>query len=66
MIIITLIVFFAIGFMTAELMESEKIYKRKERDRRRDLRRDFERKMFNLEMYGNIEGVERYGSRENF
>lgn len=66
MLIIVLAVFFVLGFMTAELMESEKIYKRKERDRRRDLRRGFERKMHNLEMYGNIEGVEHYGSRENF
>lgn len=65
MLVIVLTVFFVLGFMTAELMESEKTYKRKEHDRRRDLKRDFERKMFNLEMYGDINGGDRYGSREN-
>lgn len=66
MLVIVLTVFFVLGFMTAELMESEKTYKRKEYDRRRDLKRDFERKMFNLEMYGDINGGDRYGCRENF
>lgn len=65
MLVVVLTVFFVLGFMTAELIESEKTYKRKERDRRRDLKRDFERKMFNLEMYGDINGGDRYGRREN-
>lgn len=56
MLIFGMIVVFALGFATAELMESEKLYTRQERDRRRDIRRDFERKMYNLEMYGNING----------
>lgn len=51
MLIITLAVFFLIGFMAAELLESEKSYKRRERDRRRDLKREFERKMHDIE-YG--------------
>lgn len=54
MLIFGMIVVFALGFAAAELMESEKLYTRQERDRRRDIRRDFERKMYNLEMYGNI------------
>lgn len=65
MIIFGMAVVFALGFATAELMESEKLYKRKEHDRRRDLRRDFERQMFNLEMYGNINGAGYNGTRKD-
>lgn len=65
--IIGIAIMFGLGFMAAELMESEKLYTRREHDRRRDIRREFERKMYNYEMYGNIYGneVNCHGTRKN-
>lgn len=54
-------------FMLTMLIDNEKDRRHAEKERRKSIRRDFERKMYNLEVYGNIYGneVNCHGTRKN-
>lgn len=56
MIVITMIVMFFCGFLFAQVVESQKEREWRERQRRMNIKRRFERQMRNLEEFGNIEG----------